>query len=78
MDKTVFMSTIPHHSSSAHNHQERLETMCFDIPVNSSRRSSSEAASYMDDSLAEVFADKSLPDIPLSPSSVIMDIKASR
>jgi len=82
MDKTVFMSTIPHHSSSAHNHQgSRLETMCFDIPVDSSRRSSSETASYMDDNSNDMhttFADKSLPGIPLSPSGLVMDIKASK
>jgi len=87
MDKTVFLSTIPHHSSSGRTNREEdhLETMRFDVPintVNSSRlsfESSSDADSYIGDKgLKEIHfsgKEKSLPDVPLSPSSV-MDIRA--
>lgn len=85
LEKTVFMSTIPHHASSARKHQEsHLETMRFDIPVNPSRRSSSSetySESYMDDNLNDMhtaFADNSPPGIPLSPSGSVMDIKAMK
>ena len=84
MDKTVFMS---HHSISGRTNREEdhLETMRFDVPintVNSSRlsfESSSDADSYIGDKgLKEIHfsgKEKSLPDVPLSPSSV-MDIRA--
>jgi len=94
MDKTVFMSTIPHHSSSGRTYREEshLETMQFNIPIstmNSSRRSyesSSDTDSYIGDKGNDVHRTSKINSFtkeeslpePLSPSESVMDIKASK
>ncbi|KAE9398310.1 hypothetical protein BT96DRAFT_1020176 [Gymnopus androsaceus JB14] len=82
MDKTVFMSAIPHHSSSGRTNREEdhLETMQFNIPNNTvnSNCPSSESSPDMDLHIGDKglkgvrfsVKEKSLPDIPLSPSSI--------
>ncbi|KAE9398312.1 hypothetical protein BT96DRAFT_976447 [Gymnopus androsaceus JB14] len=91
MDKTVFMSAIPHHSNSARTYSDEshLETMRFDIPINTvdsnclssqSSQSSPDMDSHIGDKglkgVRFSAKEKSLPDIPLSPSSVV-DIKVT-